>query len=299
MEQQLGQSTVARIAYVGTQTYHAPFILDRNPGIAATAGSRSTYPALSEILDMESHGTSSYHALQVSVEHRLSHNLQFQGNFTYAKTMDLASSSNISFGTNQLANPFNIAYNYGASSENVPLRAVANVTYTVPAPARLNGALRQVLGGWEISVITTSQSGFPFTVGSGFGNNNSESQQYEDRADVVPGVSRNVRQGGKSNWLIHYFNPAAFTQNAPGTFGNSGKNIMHAPPLNYSDAGLFKNFKYRERYNLQFRWEMFNAFNHPSFAAPDSGNGDSNEGAITSTGAEPARVGQMAVKFTF
>ena len=299
VEQQLGQSTVARIAYVGTQTYHAPFILDRNSGIVANGGARSTYPALSEILDMESHGTASYHALQVSVERRLSHNLQFQGNFTYAKTMDLASSSNISFGTNQLANPFNIAYNYGASSENVPLRAVANVTYTVPAPPRVNGLLRQVLGGWEVSVITTSQSGFPFTVGAGFGNNNSEAQQYEDRADVVPGVSRNVRQGGKSNWLNHYFNVAAFTENAPGTFGNSGKNIMHAPPLNYSDAGLFKNFKYRERYNLQFRWEMFNAFNHPSFAAPDAGNGDSNEGAITATGAEPARVGQMALKLTF
>ena len=299
VEQQLGQSTVARVAYVGTQTYHAPFIIDRNPGIYATAGARSTFPALSEILDMESRGTASYHALQVSVERRLSHNLQFQGNFTYAKTMDLASSANVSFGTNQLANPFNIAYNYGASSENVPLRAVGNVTYTVPTPMQLNPLLRQLLGGWEISVITTSQSGFPFTVGGGLGNNNSQSQQYEDRADVVPGVPRNVRKGGKSNWLNHYFNAAAFTQNAPGTFGNSGKNIIHAPPLNYSDAGLFKNFKYRERYDLQFRWEMFNALNQPSFGAPDSGNADGNEGAITATGAEPARVGQMALKLTF
>ncbi|RRA49133.1 carboxypeptidase-like regulatory domain-containing protein [Acidipila sp. EB88] len=312
VEQQFGQNTVARVAYVGTQTYHAPFIIDRNPGIyvpataatpttpaAAASGARSTYPALSEILDMESHGTASYHALQVSVERRLNHNLQFQGNFTYAKTMDLASSANVSFGTNQLTNPFNLAYNYGASSENVPLRAVGNITYTVPTPLRMNPALRQVLGGWEISVITTAQSGFPFTVGGGLGNNNSYSQQYEDRADVVPGVPRDVRQGGKANWLSHYFNTAAFTQNAIGTFGSSGKNIMHAPSLDYSDAGLFKNFKYRERYDLQFRWEMFNVLNQPSFAAPDSGNGDSNEGAITATGAEPSRVGQMALKLTF
>jgi hypothetical protein len=181
----------------------------------------------------------------------------------------------------------------------VPLRAVGNLTYTTPSLSTLNPLLRQVLGGWEISVITTSQSGFPFTVGGGLGNNNSESQQYEDRADVVPGVSRNVRQGGKANWLKNYFNSKAFTQNAAGTFGNSGKNIMQAAPLNYSDAGLFKNFKYRERYNLQFRWEMFNVLNQTSFAAPDSGNQDSNEGAITSTGAEPSRVGQMALKLTF
>ncbi len=307
VEQQIGQNTVARFAYVGTQTYHAPFILDRNPGIYANAGARSTYGALSEILDMESHGTASYNALQVSVERRMDHNLQFQGNFTYSKTMDLASSANVSFGTNQLANPFNVAYNYGTSSENVPLRAVGNVTYTTPGLSRLNPVLREVLGGWEISVITTAQSGFPFTVAGGLGSNNSQAQQYEDRADVVPGVSRNVRQGGKAKWLNNYFNVNAFTQNAPGTFGSSGKNIIQAPPLYYSDAGLFKNFKYRERYNLQFRWEMFNALNQPSFAAPSANNQISNagintggnEGAITSTGAEPARIGQMALKFTF
>ena len=299
VEQQIGQNSVARVAYVATQTYNSPFILDRNPGIYANAGVRSTYPALSEILDMESHGNASYNALQVSFERRLNHNLQFQGNFTYAKTLDLASSANVSFGTNQLANPFNIAYNYGTSSENVPLRAVGNLTYTTPALAKLNPVLREALGGWEISVITTSQSGFPFTVGGGLGNNNSQSQQYEDRADVVPGVSRNIRQGSKANWLSHYFNAAAFTQNAPGTFGSSGKNIIRAAPLNYSDAGLFKNFRYRERYNLQFRWEMFNVLNQTSFAAPDAGNADSNEGAITATGAEPSRVGQMALKLTF
>ncbi len=142
----------------------------------------------------------------------------------------------------------------------------------------------------------------------GLGNNNSEAQQYEDRADAVPGVSRDVRQGGKSNWLSHYYNINAFRQNAPGTFGSSGKNIINAPPLDYSDAGLFKNWKYRERYNLQFRWEMFNALNQPSFSAPSSNNNQistagvntgGNEGVITSTGSESARIGQMALKLTF
>jgi hypothetical protein len=166
--------------------------------------------------------------------------------------------------------------------------------------------IQQVLGAWEISAIITAQSGYPFSVAGGFGSNESEAQQYEDRADVVAGQSRNARQGGKSHWLNSYFNINAFMENAPGTFGNTGKNVMQAPPLDYTDAGIFKNWTF-ERYSLQFRWEMFNAFNQPSFAAPSSTNQISStgvniggsEGQITSTGSEPARIGQMALKFTF
>jgi hypothetical protein len=107
--------------------------------------------------------------------------------------------------------------------------------------------------------------------------------------------------------LNHYFNINAFKENAPGTFGDSGKNIMTAPPLDYTDAGIDKNWTYKERYTLQFRWEMFNAFNQPSFGAPNPGNQISTsgvntgggEGQITGSGAEAARLGQMALKLTF
>lgn len=53
----------------------------------------------------------------------------------------------------------------------------------------------------------------------GDGNNNSFFAEYQDRADTVPGVPRQIRNGGKSQWLIHYFNPNAFTNNALGTPG--------------------------------------------------------------------------------
>jgi hypothetical protein len=67
----------------------------------------------------------------------------------------------------------------------------------------------------------------------------------------------------------------------------------------YRDLDVQKNWQYHERYNLQFRFEAFNALNHPSFGQPDSNPDDSNFGAITSTGALPARVGQAALKLTF
>jgi hypothetical protein len=306
VEQQINQNMVLRLAYVGSQTYHAPFILDRNPGIYANAGSRSTFSAFGEILDTFSYGTANYNALQVSLERRLSHNLQFQSSFSWSRTTDLASSANISFGTNQLGDPFDLGWSHGISSENVPLRFVANVIYTTPSLRGHNQLMQQVLGGWEISAIVTAQSGFPFSVTGGFGGNESNSLQDEDRADVVSGQSINTRQGGKAHWLNNYFNINAFMENAPGTFGNTGKNIIQAPPLDFTDAGLFKNWTF-ERYALQFRWEMFNALNQPSFAAPGATNQISSsgvniggsEGQITSTGSEPARVGQMALKFTF
>lgn len=306
-EQEVGRNMVFRIAYVGSETYHAPFILDRNPGIFAQGGSRATYTSFGEILDMMSYGTANYNSLQVSLNRRLDHNLQFQTNITWSKTMDDASSANVSFGTNQLANPFDIGFNRGVSSEDVPLRWVSEFTYTVPQPHFGNPFVRYALGGWEVSAIITSQSGSPFGVSGGFGNNQSGSLQGEDRADVVSGQSRDARQGGRSNWLNHYFNIKAFKENARGTFGNSGKNIMFGVPLNFVDAGIYRNFPFAHRYNLQLRWEMYNAFNHPSFGSPNSYNQISSsglntggsEGQITSTGSEPARIGQLALKLTF
>ena len=79
-----------------------------------------------------------------------------------------------------------------------------------------------------------------------------------------------MRQGGKSNWLNQYFNTAAFTPNAIGTFGNSGKNMFQGPPFRTMDLAIAKNWTFIERYSLQFRWEMFNAFNTPSFGTPDN-----------------------------
>ena len=115
----------------------------------------------------------------------MSHGLQFQSNFTWSKTMDTASSGNISFGTNQLPNPFDLGYNRGISSENVPFIWVSNLVYTSPALRDKNQFIQQTLGRWEISGIVTFQSGFPFGISGGDGNNNSGSLQYGDRADVV------------------------------------------------------------------------------------------------------------------
>jgi Carboxypeptidase regulatory-like domain len=317
IEHQFGSNLVVRGAYVGSESYHQSDIIDQNPGIcgpivagACSNGGRTTFTNFLNILDNFSNGTASYNALQLSVERHLNHGLQFQSNFTWSKTIDTASSGNISFGTNQLPNPFDLDYNRGISSENVPFIWVSNLIYTTPALNDKNQFIKQTLGSWEVSGIVTFQSGFPFGIGGGQGNNNSGSLQDGDRADIVAGQPFEVRQGGKANWLNQYFNPTAFTNNAVGTFGDSGKNMFQAPPFRTMDLAIVKNWRFVERYSLQFRWEMFNAFNTPSFGAPNAtvpaggcatvqacqGTGF---GQITGVGAVVPRVMQAGLKFAF
>jgi hypothetical protein len=310
IEHQFGPDLVVRGAYVGSESYHQAVVIDQNPGICGpvVAGAcsngtgnaaRTTYPNFFEILEENSNGTANYQSLQLGVEKHLSHGLQFQSNFTWSKTIDTISSGNVSFGPPLLPDPFDLRYNRGISALNVPFIWVSNVIYTSPSLNDKNPIIRQILGSWELSGIVTLQSGFPFTINAGSGSNNSDAQQGGDRADIVPGQPYDVRQGSQSNWLAHYFNPAAFVPNAVGTFGDSGKNMFQGPPIKTIDAGIAKNWTMFERYHLQFRWEMFNALNHPNFGNPDSNATDgSSFGQITSLQL-PMRVMQAGLKFTF
>jgi hypothetical protein len=314
IEHQFGRNLVVRGAYVGSESYHQADVIDQNPGICGTVlttptgqqcssgggnASRITFPNFFQILQENSNGTANYQAVQLGVEQHLNHGLQFQSNFTWSKTIDTISSGNVSFGPPLLPNPFDLRYNRGISALNVPFVWVSNLIYTSPALNDQNQLIRQVLGSWELSGILTLQSGFPFTINGGNGSNNSDAQQGGDRADIVPGQAFDVRQGGQANWLAHYFNAAAFVPNAVGTFGDSGKNMFQGPPIKTIDAGIAKNWTMFERYHLQFRWEMFNAFNHPNFGNPDSNATDGNSfGQITSLQL-PMRVMQAGLKFTF
>lgn len=294
VDQELGHNMAAHLAYVASESYHQSTIIDQNPGVKGTR-LNSSY---SNILTDFSNTTANYQALQTTIEKHFSHGLQFQSNFTWSKILDVASSGNISFGTNQLPNPFDLRWNRGISSLNVPLIWVSNLIYATPELRGQNGLIRNTLGGWEISAIVTSQSGSPFGINSGADNSGSL-QNSQDRADYVPGQSYNVHQGSKSQWLNKYFNTSAFTANAAGTFGNTGKNIFKGPAVNSTDLALIKNWTMVENYKLQFRWEMFNAFNHPNFGTPGSTVGWGNYGKIQSLGFIPPRVMQAGLKFSF
>ena len=318
IEQQLSQASALHLAYVGSQSFHQATTVDRNPGNPGVAGQVDPNrglrynQAFGSIVQVQDGGTASYSALQAGIEHKFSHSFQLQSNFTWSRTTDVGGSGDPDFESS-VSDPFDIGHDKGLSSLNVPIVWVTYGLYHAPTFENSNRLIKNILGGWEVSAINTAESGEPFTINGGNGNNNSGYNEGQDRADVVPGQNWQIRQGGKAHWLNNYFNPAAFQQNEIGTPGNMGKYQIHEPPVHYMDAALIKNFNHGERFHVQFRWEMFNALNQPSYGQPNNNptqvagqaydpnnpNDVGGFGQITGIGPVPPRVMQAALKITF
>jgi hypothetical protein len=322
VEQQVSPTMAFRLSYVGSESYHQSYIKDDNFAIYCAScnngghGSAVPYSNYTTILEEDSDGTGNYNSLQISFQRQMSHGLQAQSSFTWQKTMDDAAASNISFGTPEIGDPFDLRWNRGVSGLTVPFSSVSNFVYRTPGLRGQNLLMREALGGWEVSPIITLQSGTPFTITGGNSNywnsidpslneNNTGSgckSNCSDRADRVAGQPLKVRQGPRSQWIKQYFNPAAFAPRKDGTIGDSGKNLMYGPPTFNIDSALMKNWSILERYQLQFRFEFFNAFNHPVMGNPDTGPSDSTFGKINNgsgSAANASRVGQAALKLTF
>ncbi len=337
VEQQISNDMAFRVAYVGSESYHQSYVQDDNfagysyctsftssncPIPQLAAAPVAPYSAFSDILEYDSGGTANYHSLQATVQRHMSHGLQAQSSFTWQKTMDVASGANIAASQNGIDNPLNLGWSRGVSSASIPFTWVTNFTYRSPELKGQNLLVREVLGGWEISPIMSWESGAPFSIGGG--NSNIYKAQVNgtsvsepnrgsgclqacagDRADRVPGVPLKVRQGGRSSWTKSYFNPAAFVARHDGTYGNSARDLIYGPPGFNTDASLMKNWTIMERYQLQFRFELFNAFNHPIMSNPDTTPTDSTFGAINGGNgglggvSNTTRVGQAALKLTF
>jgi len=162
-----------------------------------------------------------------------------------------------------------------------------------------------VLGGWQINSTTTIQSGLPFT--PSYRDCGEDRDTGPCRPDVIGEVEIN---GDQNNWFntTPIGSPGSpFVRPAPGTFGNIGRNTLTGPGYWRVDASLFKHFRFTEATNLEFRFEVFNVFNHVNLGNPDAeigvpGNLNENSGRITSTafgGVDPMRQLQFALKLNF
>jgi hypothetical protein len=156
-----------------------------------------------------------------------------------------------------------------------------------------NRPMNAVLGGWQWSGILTAHTGLPISINPA--QNNTGGFGFNQRPNVVPGVSPVPQNQSINNWI----NPAAFSEPAPFTFGDSARFLsnLRAPGFVNWDMGLQKWWNITETKRFQFRFELFNAFNHPNFFVPDSNLGDTSFGVINS--AYPARSVQFAGKFYF
>ena len=136
-------------------------------------------------------------------------------------------------------------------------RFVETVIYDVPFFRSLKGVARQVLDGWQLSTITTVQSGFPAPIGN---NVDTTGVGRASRPDLLPGVEANLDKGERT-WK-RWFNTAAFAQAPFGRFGNSPRTgAIRLPGVVNTDFSVNKKFKFGESRSFEFRTEIFNLFN--------------------------------------
>jgi hypothetical protein len=279
---------------------------DINSGLYSLGGQRP-YPNFGPIGEMASSYNSHYNSLQVSVEKRMSYGLSFLADYTWARATDDFSESINTSGSFYATNPFDRNANYGLSADDIANSIKFSSTWQVPR-FHLTGLADKLANGWAIAPILTWHSGLPFSVMCGC-DNALTGDGNTDRADFVPGATVATAKldpsRSHSALIQEYFNIAAFTQSAPGTFGDTGKNILIGPGLFDTDIALLKNTKIGERFTVQFRAEAFNAFNSVNFGQPDTSWSDSlaagglgTFGTITSTSTNP-RIMQLGLKLLF
>ena len=277
-------------------------------------------------------GRSYFNALEFQLSKRMSHGFQVQGAFTWSKSIDTSSATlaGDAFGNSiSSLNWFDPTLSRGLSDFNVGRTLVINGTWQVPAPKSFSGPARWLADGWQLGLIFTASDGVPFTATWGTGNDPANTLSSDDFAYpnrlTTPGCATLTNPGNPNNYIkTQCFtiptapNTAFWSANcdpAPPSLGgpvdpsslqcfnlrgNAGRNIMIGPGTTDLDFSVFKNNQIKrisENFNVQFRVEMFNILNHPNFAPPGPGDGNTDifDATGTSLASTPTAVGTAGV----
>jgi hypothetical protein len=225
-------------------------------------------------------GDSYYHSAQATVRKRFSDGLLAGLAYTYGKSIDdqsvdpVGSTSGGGLSTTNSRTPSDTRdWRQERGRSDFDRRHVLTTSSVWELPvgknkrfgASINPILNHMIGGWSVNGIYTFMSGEPFSVRSGVRTSNFS---HESRADIV-GAMPQVRLQAVPGVIgpVVFKDASGFAIPAPGTNG-SGRNIFEAPGYWNLDLGIGKRFDLTERFNLQFRTEMFNALNHPNFDNP-------------------------------
>jgi carboxypeptidase family protein len=332
IEQSLGVDWLLQVGYIGTKGTKLPRFIEANPtvydpnlspsdnmnfsdqrrlysGCTVAVPAPCRYSSVGEIAGI---ANSTYNALQVSLRKRFSHGLSFLASYTYSKTLDDASTFNITgsasqsvAGENDLAqNPFNVAAEHGRSMFDARHRFVVSYQWNLPWFNHPQNWYGHILGGWQVNGITTLMSNTPFTVYDSSdtslqGSAPEISGFYSSRPNIVgdPNSATCAGNGATVRTPECWFNTGAFQHTQPGTFGNVGRNTLQGPAFQQWDFSAMKMIPIHENVNLQFRAEFFNIFNNVNFVLPNNDISSPNFGYITA--AQPGRIVQLALKLLF
>ena len=325
-QRQIGADWLASISYLGNRTAHLWLGQELNPAIyspsvcaeftaGCTTGNTNQRKSLEQInfsqgqyygnVDVADDGANaSYNALLASVNKRVSHSVALLANYTWSRCI-----SDGDFGGDITGPGYQNPYNRRADRGdcNFDIRHIFNSSIIFTSSIKGSRLFAHVLNNWQIAPLIRALSGFPGTILTG--TDASLTGIGLDRPNLVPGVDTYASTlGPKLQWL----NPAAFTPNTAGTYGNLGRDTIRLPGQLLFDSSLSRIFALRESIRLEVRGEAFNVINHTNLAGiPTSGLGLSvagstglslsrnaaNFGQITSAG-DP-RTLQFAMKLYF
>jgi hypothetical protein len=334
-QRQLTNNTTMEVNYIGT---HAVHLLDRrniaqpypitpadlpfcqaNPTDVThncPRQSRLPYPNFTNYyINSDFHGYSHYNAMNVKFDHRAG-DLAVTAIYTWANSKDDKSAAAgvgaTGSGYQGFMNNHDPGLDYGPSDFNVDHRFVASYIYQLPIGRgkKIAGGVSRtadlLVGGWQVTGITTFQTGFPFSIGA----SDASGLLHTDfqRANLTPGCDVHGNLTGKFQRL----NMSCFSQPAIGVYGSSTRNFLRQPGISNWDMGFGKEFNITERARFGLHVDTFNTFNHHQYAytvgalaTGGSGGGSSIDNTVGDalagqiTGSATARVVQLSGKITF
>jgi hypothetical protein len=214
---------------------------------------------------MRNDADSSYNALQLQFRHRFSHSLQTLLSYTWAHSIDDASSD--AYFVNLPASDAPLSQERGPSDYDIRHTFSGAISYNIPAPG--GGIWKAIFGSWSTDSIVYARSAPPVNVVTGLDPFNTEvlsGAMGAVRPNLVSGVPLWISNpdvaGGKE------INPAAFTIPTGAVQGDLGRNALRGFGATNVDLTLRRQFRLHERLALQARADLFNIFNHPNFGPP-------------------------------
>jgi hypothetical protein len=255
---------------------------------------------------------STYHGLQLSVKRNLASGLLVVGSYAWSKSLDTASSTGSTAansgytGASAAVTPLIPGLNWGLSEFDLRHNLTLSLVWKLPLAKSSTGVPRLVLNGWQLGTIYRANTGNPFSVALSSDRAGSRTDTtgaaLGQRPDLLllPGCETLTNPGNPNR----YIKTECFAFPAAYKLGNLGRNTLTKPGLSNVDLSLFRNLRFSERLNAQFRAEFFNALNHANFATPANlvfdrqGRIPADAGLITSTATDGRRI-QFGLKLNF
>jgi hypothetical protein len=307
LQRQLSGDMMAEVGYVGSHGSNLLFNNDINQVpvslLAPNDQASRPYPQFQAVSGFSTQGLSDYAALQAQFERRMSNGLMFNANYTWSHMTDNQDSSGWGSeqGTTIWQNSYVPSANHGAANFDVRQMFKAYGTYDLPfgkGRKYLNnsGALDEAIGGWTMALTFIGQGGHPFTPymvssSNSYANGGNSFAWY-------PNQVGSTKTSGASGTIKQWFDPAAFAQPTPGTFGDMRRNSVYGPGLHVINGSIRKSFPIFERVYFDFTANATNLINHPSFANPDATIGTGHHAQITGVN-EGGRTVELIGKLRF